>query len=146
MKIKQTAIFNSFWRKQTLYMSIFQQFRSFDCFSKVILPLWDFKFSRRRVWCSELSSGIYCRVKLLSTDLSEVRTASIIRDEWQYAPLKRLSTIILHGSISQKTTLNIILAAVKTWNLTSRRKLTRKWKWLSPTKYLSCPAGFFSMP
>jgi hypothetical protein len=31
-------------------------------------------------------------------------------DEWwwrQYAPLKRRSTIILHGSISQKTTLNI---------------------------------------
>jgi hypothetical protein len=23
--------------------------------------MWDFKFSRRRVWCSELSSGIYCR-------------------------------------------------------------------------------------
>jgi hypothetical protein len=26
-----------------------------------------------------LSSGIYCRVKWLSTDVSEVRTASIIR-------------------------------------------------------------------
>jgi hypothetical protein len=24
------------------------------------------------LWCSELSSGIYCRVKLLSTDVSEV--------------------------------------------------------------------------
>jgi hypothetical protein len=34
----------------------------------------------------ELSSGIYCRVKWLSTDVSEVRTASII-------PLKRRSTI-----------------------------------------------------
>jgi hypothetical protein len=31
--------------------------------------------------CSELSSGIYCRVKLLSTDVSEVRTASIIPDD-----------------------------------------------------------------
>jgi hypothetical protein len=31
--------------------------------------------------CSELSSGMYCRVKWLSTDVSEVRTASIIRDE-----------------------------------------------------------------
>jgi hypothetical protein len=30
--------------------------------------------------CSELSSGIYCRVKWLSTDVSEVRTASIIRE------------------------------------------------------------------
>jgi hypothetical protein len=62
--------------------------------------MWDFKFSRRRVWCSELSSGMYCRVKWLSTDVLEVRT-------WrQYAPLKRRSTIILHGSTSQKTTLN----------------------------------------
>jgi hypothetical protein len=43
--------------------------------------MWDFKFSRRRVWCSELSSGIYCRVKLLLADVSEVRTASIIRDD-----------------------------------------------------------------
>jgi hypothetical protein len=34
------------------------------------------------LFCSELSSGIYCRVKWLSTDVSEVRTASIIRDEW----------------------------------------------------------------
>jgi hypothetical protein len=32
----------------------------------------------------------------------------------------RSSTIILHGSISQKTTLNIILAAVRTWNLTKK--------------------------
>jgi hypothetical protein len=32
-------------------------------------------------WCSELSSGLYCRVNRLSTDVSEVRTASIIRDE-----------------------------------------------------------------
>jgi hypothetical protein len=22
------------------------------------IPMWDFKFSRRRVWCSELSSGM----------------------------------------------------------------------------------------
>jgi hypothetical protein len=37
----------------------------------------------------------------------------------QYAPLKRRSTIILHGSTTQKTALNIILAAVRTWNLTT---------------------------
>jgi hypothetical protein len=36
----------------------------------------------------------------------------------QYAPLKHRLTIILHGSITQKTALNIILAAVRTWNLT----------------------------
>jgi hypothetical protein len=61
----------------------------------------------RRIRYSELSSGMYCRVKKLSTDVSEVRTAS-----WwwrQYAPLKRRSKIILHGSTSQKTILNIIL-------------------------------------
>jgi hypothetical protein len=33
--------------------------------------------------------------------------------------LHHLITIILHGSTSQKTTLNIILAAVRTWNLTT---------------------------
>jgi hypothetical protein len=33
--------------------------------------------------------------------------------------LKRRSTIILHGSTTQKTALNIILAAVRTWNLTN---------------------------
>jgi hypothetical protein len=89
-----------------------------------------------RQWCSELSSGLYCRVKWLSTDVSEVRTASIIRDDrtasiirdhpwwWrQYAPLKRRSTIILHGSTTQKTALNITLAAVRTWNLTQLDKL-----------------------
>jgi hypothetical protein len=44
----------------------------------------------------------------------------IVHQWWwrQYAPLKRRSTIILHGSTSQKTILNIILAAVRTWNLT----------------------------
>jgi hypothetical protein len=47
-----------------------------------------FKFSRRRVWSSELSSG---------------------KGWWrQYVPLKRRSTIILHGSTSQKTILNFI--------------------------------------
>jgi hypothetical protein len=45
-------------------------------YNSIFKMLWDFKFSRRRVWCSKLSSGIYCRVKLLSTDVSEVNTAS----------------------------------------------------------------------
>jgi hypothetical protein len=39
--------------------------------------------------CLELSSGIYCREKRLSIDVSEVRTASIIRDHHftrQYIP------------------------------------------------------------
>jgi hypothetical protein len=44
--------------------------------ASTLTTMWDFKFSRRRVWCSELSSGLYCRVNRLSTDVSEVRTAS----------------------------------------------------------------------
>jgi hypothetical protein len=44
----------------------------------------------------------------------------------QYAPLKRRSTIILQGSIMQETTLNIILPAVRTWNLTLNRVVTLK--------------------
>jgi hypothetical protein len=41
--------------------------------------LWDFKFSRRRAWSSE-SSGMDCRVlNWMSTDVSEVRAASLIR-------------------------------------------------------------------
>jgi hypothetical protein len=41
-------------------------------------------FSDPVLFCSELSSGMYCRVKWLSTDVSEVRTASIIRDEYSF--------------------------------------------------------------
>jgi hypothetical protein len=50
-------------------------------FQRYLLPpsstnLWDFKFSRRRVWSSE-SSGMYCCVlNWMSTDVSEVLTAS----------------------------------------------------------------------
>jgi hypothetical protein len=39
----------------------------------------------------------------------------------QHVPLKRRSTIILHGSTSQKTNLNFILSAMRTWNLTERK-------------------------
>jgi hypothetical protein len=51
-----------------------------------------------------------------------LRCKIIVRDyPWwwrQYVPLKCRLTIILHGSTSQKTILNFILAAVRTWNLT----------------------------
>jgi hypothetical protein len=50
---------------------------------------WDLKFSWQRVWCSELSSRIYCRVKWLSTDVSEVRTSETSVDNHftrQYIP------------------------------------------------------------
>jgi hypothetical protein len=64
---------------------------------------------------SELSSGIYCHVKW-SLMMEAVRTSETSVDN--HFTLQYRSTIILHGSISQKTTLNIILAAVRTWNLT----------------------------
>jgi hypothetical protein len=87
------------------WLSIENNLASCETFTDFI-SIWDFKFSRRRVWCSELSSGLYCRVKRLSTDVSAVRT----HPWWwrQYAPLKRRSTIILHGSITQNTALNFI--------------------------------------
>jgi hypothetical protein len=59
--------------------------------------------------CGDKPSGIYCRVKL-STNVSEVRTAYIIRDETSETSVNNNFT----RSISQKTTLNIILAAVRT--------------------------------
>jgi hypothetical protein len=49
---------------------------------------------------SEVSSGMYCRVKGLSADVWGVR---MVPDDG--------------GSTSQKTILNFILAAVRTWNL-----------------------------
>jgi hypothetical protein len=84
------------------------------------------------------SSGMYCRVvNYMLTDVSEVRTASIIRvmrsesvTPWwwrQYAPLKRGSTSTwLHSNTSQKT-LNFILAAMRTWNLTSNLSVQCLW-------------------
>jgi hypothetical protein len=55
----------------------------------------------------------------------------------QHVPLKRRSTIILHGSTSQKTILNFILAAVRTWNLTDVTKFLR---WITCT--LQCNISY----
>jgi hypothetical protein len=44
----------------------------------------------------------------------------------QHVPLKRRSTIILHGNTSQKTVLNFILTAVRTLNFTWSSKTLRK--------------------
>jgi hypothetical protein len=74
--------------------------------------LFAFRAKYEKCLCSELSSGIYCRVKWLSADgMKSVRTSETSVDN------------LLHGSISQKTTLNIILAAVRTWNLTEKLSL-----------------------
>jgi hypothetical protein len=93
------------------------KFRNPQNEGKFLNTLWDFKFSRRRVWSSELSSGMYCRVKQLSTDVSEVRAASIKHPRWwrQHVPLKRRSKIILHDSTSRKTILNFLRLVSMKW-------------------------------
>jgi hypothetical protein len=61
-------------------------------------------------------------MKLFRIVFWDMLPCKMITHPWwwrQNAPLKRRSTIILHCSISQKTILNIIPAAVRTWNLTS---------------------------
>jgi hypothetical protein len=48
----------------------------------------------------------------------------------QHVPLKHRSTNILHGSTSQKTILNFILSAVRTWNLTCIVWLIRSYNYV----------------
>jgi hypothetical protein len=85
-----------------------------SCWNSVALPqtkfcakhetLRDFRFSRQRVWCSELSSGMYCRVK------------------W-------LSTIILYGRTSQKTILNNMRHWVLMYNVCCNTTVSC-WAWI----------------
>jgi hypothetical protein len=85
---------------------------------------------------SETSVGNYFTRQYIPEDNYELHTRrrenlkSHLSPWWwrQHVPLKRRSTIILHGSTSQKTNLNFILAAVRTWNLTN-------WK------YRRCPVN-----
>jgi hypothetical protein len=65
---------------------------------------------------------------------SYVAGSNLTTNPWwwrQHAPLKRRSTIILHGSTSQKTILNFILASVRTWNLTT-------YPWFDAGVHISC--------
>jgi hypothetical protein len=55
-----------FWDVLPCKMIVDRRFRGTYCLHHPD----DFKFSRRRVWSSELSSGMYCRLKWLSTDVS----------------------------------------------------------------------------
>jgi hypothetical protein len=64
--------------------------------------------------CSELSSGLYCRVKWLSTDVSEVRTASIIRDDSSEHHTRRRENL--------KSRIFKLISA-RIWNLTEYRQL-----------------------
>jgi hypothetical protein len=103
----------------------------------------------RQVLCTRLTrSGIYMLAYAISvitwnnreeaflvqslcfslTNKLFVQSVKLIRN------LKPRSTIILHGSTSQKTILNIILAAVRTWNLTLLKKLF----WCSEPYYPLC--------
>jgi hypothetical protein len=73
------------WRRSSSYLC----HKNVKPHKKQTFP-WYFKFSWRRVWCSELSSRMYCHVKWLLTDVSEVRTASETSVDnhftWQYIP------------------------------------------------------------
>jgi hypothetical protein len=62
-----------------------------------------------------------CTFSPLGAWMASSGTVLLFHHPWwwrQHVPLKRRSTIILHGSTSQKTILNFILAAVRAWNLT----------------------------
>jgi hypothetical protein len=62
---------------------------------------------------------VYIRTERFDAKCSD-DLLSLLSSPWwwrQHVPLKRRSTIILHGSTSQKTNLNLILAAARTWNL-----------------------------
>jgi hypothetical protein len=65
--------------------------------------------SNKTTRCSELSSGLYCRVKWLSTDVSEVRTASIIRDEYTTLFPRRPSYSDTRDQMSKKIKCTIVL-------------------------------------
>jgi hypothetical protein len=72
---------------------------------------------------SETSVDNYFTRQYIPEDNSEHHTRrreKLKSSGWwrQHVPLKRRSTIILHGSTSQKTILNFILATLRTWNLT----------------------------
>jgi hypothetical protein len=59
--------------------------------SRTQFDLWDFKFSRRRVW-SSASTRMYCRVlNWMSTDVSEVRATCIIRTIMEAARISETS-------------------------------------------------------
>jgi hypothetical protein len=56
---------NSSRFKRYIYIYIYREREKERERVRTWTALWDFKFSRRRVWCSELSSGIYCRVMMM---------------------------------------------------------------------------------
>jgi hypothetical protein len=70
---------NAYSRPWPLPYSFFPRHNLHYATQQILHTVWDFKFSRRRVWSSE-SSGMYCRVlNWMSTYVSEMRAASIIR-------------------------------------------------------------------
>jgi len=90
---------------------------------QAICSMWDFKFSRRQVWCSELSSGLYCRVKWLSTDVSEVRNASIIiPDDGGSTHLRNVGRQSFYTVVQPRR--RVYCVHCSTGYLVSRRKLT----------------------
>jgi hypothetical protein len=81
------------------------------------------RFHRRENLCSHEKDEMSMKLRIVFLDVLPCkiivdrrlrRTCFLHHQGW----VKRRSTIILHGSTSQKTILNFILAAVRTWNLT----------------------------
>jgi hypothetical protein len=81
-------------------------------------------------------SGMYWRV------LKSIRAMIDLWSPWwwrQHAPLKRRSTSFWeHGRTSQKTTLNIILDAVRTWNLTYKKSILRSVRFVGYQNVFVC--------
>jgi hypothetical protein len=77
--------------------------------------MWDFKFSRRRVWCSELSSGLYCRVKCLSSFYTAVQPRRQLWTSLSYAVLKSIRkwwVSILYTAVFSRICLNVYISPV----------------------------------
>jgi hypothetical protein len=103
----------SFWLSSFLTPQLYRFARLFAAEAKIMTILF-VKTSQVVHFSSELSSELHTRRR------ENLKSHS---SPWwwrKYVPLKRRPTIILHGSTSQKTILNYILAAVRTWNLTHR--------------------------
>jgi hypothetical protein len=97
---------------------------SYAAFTNWSFHWWCLMFSLRKTHVSRLQIFLMFIIvfwDILPCKMTVDRRFRVTHPWWwrQYAPLKRRSTIILHGITSQKTTPNIILAAVRTWNLTN---------------------------
>jgi hypothetical protein len=100
--MKDIFILNEIWIQDKIYILI-----------RTLLGWNILLVTQYRYWLRTISST--CEIS--SSHGGEYDVQSCLPPWWwrQYAPLKRRSTIILHSSISQKTTLNIISNTFCRW-------------------------------